>query len=291
MIIKQLESEQNLTLRSKQQLHSNPFILILTSLLVALAASYWGWRQVQLNAAYKLVQNCTEQQNCTDNIAVLEQLVKAKKSLKLFNLGSAELEYAHLEKAKLPSANLEQAHLEHAFLEDANLDGANLATTHLRGAHLDRANLKHTNLSHADLENANLYGADLQGARISHDDLQGAHLDHAKLQGTHLYHANFAHAYFHLANLSHAQLYRANFDQANLYRANLEGTHFIEVHNLNPGQIKSACNWDKAIYKWVWSAHQSQWLVDEKANQQFIQQLKEERSSDTKKPVDCRKWN
>ena len=291
MKIKPLESEDNLTLRRSHQPRPHRFTWIMASLLVTSGISYLSWRELQLRAAQQLVQDCLEtQNNCPDNLDALEKLVKAKKSLQLFNLESAHLENAHLENANLKSAHLENAHLENAHLENVHLENANLSATQMRGAHLENAHLENVNLSHAHLEHANLYRANLQGAHISHDHLQGAHLNRANLQGTHFYDANFEYTYFHLANLSHTHFYRANFDHANLYRANLEGAHLIEAQNLTNAQIKSACNWSKAIYKGVWSPHQSKWVVDEKANQQFIQQLQHERKSDPKQPVDCSEW-
>ncbi|WP_442941780.1 pentapeptide repeat-containing protein [Nostoc sp.] len=39
-----------------------------------------------------------------------------------------------------------------------------------------------------------------------------------------------------------------NFKGANLSDADLSDTYFIGVKNLTPEQVKSAKNWDKAIY-------------------------------------------
>ena len=291
MNFNQSELAENFTPSSSQPLRPNRLTLIISSLLVTFLAGSWFWREIQLHAAQKLIHDCIEtQNNCGDNLSAVEQLVKAKKSLQLFNLGNAHLEQAHLENANLKSANLESAHLENAHLENVHLENANLSATHMSDAHLEHANLKNVNLSHAHLEHANLYRANLQGAHIAHNHLQGAHLNRANLQGTHFYEADFEHSYFHLANLSHTYFYRANFARANLYRANLEGAHLIEAQNLTNLQIKSACNWEQAIYKGVWSEHQSKWVVDEKANQQFIQQLQQDKDSDPKTPVDCSEW-
>ena len=290
MNINQSESDNNLTFKRSNQPQPNRLTLIISSLLVTVLAGYFIWRETQLNTAQQLIHDCIEHQNCVDNIKALEKLVKAKKSLKLFNLESTHLENAHLENANLKSANLENAHLEHAHLENVHLENANLSTTQMSGAHLENAHLENVNLSNAHLENANLYRANLQGAYISHDHLQGAHLNRANLEGTHLYNADFEQTYFHLANLSHTYFYRANFYHANLYRANLHGAHLIEAQNLTPAQIKSACHWETAIYKGVWDPNQFRWVVDEKANQQFIKQLQQDKDSDPKKPVDCSEW-
>lgn len=287
----QPELADDCTPRNRQQHNPNRLPLIIFSFLITLGTGSWLWREIQLNAAQQLIHDCIEtQNNCTDNLDAVEQLVKAKKSLQLFNLESARLENAHLENANLKSAHLESAHLENAHLENVHLENANLSTAQMSGAHLENAHLENVNLSHAHLENANLYRANLQGAHISHNHLEGAHLNRANLQGTHFYDADFEHTYFHLANLSDTHFYRANFNHANLYRANLEGAHLIEAQNLTNVQIKSACNWSKAIYKGIWSSAQSKWVVDKKGNQQFIQQLQQDKDSDPKQPVDCSEW-
>ena len=291
MNINQSESANNLTSRSMKQVSHNRLKLLIPSLLVTILAGYFGWRELQLNTIKQSVHNCIESQNnCADNLSSLEKLVKAKKSLKLFNLENVHLENAHLEDANLQSANLENAHLEHAHLENIHLKNANLSMAQLDGTHLENADLENTNLSHANLEHANLYRANLQGAYISHDQLQGAHLDHANLQGTRFYDADFQDAYFHLANLSHTYFYRANFQGTNLYRANLHNAHLIEAQNLTPSQIKSACNWDEAIFKGVWSSKRSKWVADKQANRQFIQQLKQDKDSDPKSDINCSEW-
>ena len=286
----QIKSANKLFPRSSKQHRNKPLPLLIFSLLATLSIGYWLWREIKLNAAQKSVHDCIEHQNCEDNISTLEQLVKAKKNLNLFDLGSAHLENAHLENAHLKSANLENAHLENAHLENIHLENANLSASHMSGAHLENADLENVNLSNAHLENANLYRANLHGAYISHDHLQGAHLSRANLQGTHFYQADFKNTYFHLADLSHTYFYRPNFDHANLYGANLHGAHLIEAQNLTPAQIKSACNWKTAIYRGVWSSPQSKWVVDKQANQQFIHQLKQDLASNPKKPVDCSLW-
>lgn len=292
MNINQSESANNSTPKNYKQSSSNRLKLLIPSFCVAVLAGYFGWREFQLNAVEQSVHNCIESQtNCSDSLFALEKLVKAKKSLRFFNLENADLENAHLKNANLQSTNLEKAHLEHAHLENVHLKNANLSMANMNGAHLDDADLENVNLSHANLENAILYRANLQGAHIFHDKLQGADLDYANLQGTSFYNADFKNAYFHLANLSHTYFYRANFDRANLYRANLKGAHLIEAQNLTPKQIKSACNWKTAVYKGVWSSKEGKWVVDKQANAQFIQQLKHDKKSNSLQKIDCSQWD
>lgn len=291
MNINQSESVNNSTSISPKFGSRNRLKLIVPSVLITILSGYFVWREFQLNAIEQSVHNCIESQNnCSDNLSSVEKLVKAKKSLKLFNLENAHLENAHLEDANLQNSNLENAHLEQAHLENVNLKNANLSTANMKGAHLEKAHLENVNLSNTHLEKANLYRANLQGAYISHDHLQGAHLDRANLQGTNFYNADFQNTYFHLANLSDTHFYRANFDRANLYGANLDHAYLIEAQNLTSTQIKSACNWDTAIYKGVWSYKHSKWVIDEQANKQFIQQLKQDKESDSKEKIDCSEW-
>ena len=290
MKIKPLESEDNLTLRSSHQPRPHRFTSLLASLLVTAGVGYFIWREMKLNAAQQLVQDCIEQQNCAEHISALEQLVKGKRSLQLLNLESTDLSNAHLESANLESANLESANLSNAHLEKANLKKANLSITQIVSAHLEKAHLEKANLSNAHLESVYLINAHLEGAYLSHAHLQGAYFNRAHFQDAHFYHADLTQAYFHRANLSRTYFYRTNFDQANFYGANLSGASLMESQNLTPTQIKSACNWDKAVYQGVWQLNQFRWVVDEKANQQFIQQLKQDKDSDPKQPVDCSQW-
>ena len=179
--------------------------MIIAALLVTLGLGYLSWRKIQLYVAQQLIHDCVEQHNCADNISALEELVKAKQNLKLFNLATA---------------NLSSANLENAYLSSVNLY---------------RANLDRTNLQNAYLKGANLY-------------------------------------------------------RANLERANLKNAYLIKAKHLTPAQIKSACNWSQAIYKGKFEPDKLTWVVDEEANQQFIQQLKLEGDSDPKQAVDCREW-
>ncbi len=154
-------------------------------------------------------------------------------------------EKATLSAINLPEINLQQADLKDAKLKGANLEGANLVRARLKDANLEGANLVRARLKGAKLEGANLGGTKLKGA-----DLGGA-------------------------NLKDAYLYGTKLEGANLYGAKL-----INVQNLTDSQIKSACNWDKAIYK-----------QDHSENQKYIEALKKDKSSDPKEPPDCRLWS
>ncbi len=137
-----------------------------------------------------------------------------------------------------------------------------------------RLNLTDTNLAQLDFSKANLREADLAGSTLERADLQRADLQEANLTKTSLYEAN----------LWGANLWRANLEGANLWKANLEGAVLEEavlekVKDLTPEQIKSACFWQKAIYK-----------DDAKANKKFIGVLENDSASNPKEPIDCSGW-
>ena len=155
-----------------------------------------------------------------------------------------------LGKYNFGSADLSDANLESAKLWSANLWSANLESTNLRNANLRNANLMYANLSDVNLMFANLKSANLRNA-----DLKNAYL-----RGT-------------------------DFRSANLESANLIG-----ASNFTDYQIKKSCYWEKAFYKGNWDENNSTWIFDEVANQEYIQQLKQDKASDPPIPVDCSRW-
>ena len=148
-----------------------------------------------------------------------------------------------------------------------SLSGFNFSNTNLAGANLQSANLEDSNLEGVNLEDANLKDVKLEGA-----NLQGANL-----QGANLIDATLIDVYFPGANLEGANLYGAN-----LYGANLEVTK-----DLTKKQIKGACFWKQAIYKGNFDYKKQTWVVDKKANQQYIEELKQHDDSDPDREPDC----
>ena len=290
MNINKSELARNLPPRNIKKTRNNRLKLLIPSLLVTFLAGSSIFRELQLNTSRQLIHDCIEKKKCSENIAAIEKLVKAKKSLRLYNLRSTDLKNAHLANANLESVDLEHANLSNVHLKNADLKNANLAATQDFRIHLENANLEYVNFSNAHLEKGYLIHANLQGALLTHTHFYHAYLNRANLQGVHLYHADFEQANFHRANLSNSYLHSSNFHRANFYGANLHSAHIIEPQNLTPAQIKSACNWETAIYKGHWVLNQFQWRVDRIANEQFIKQLKKDRTSDPKKPVDCSLW-
>jgi uncharacterized protein YjbI with pentapeptide repeats len=228
------------------------------------------------------------------------------------NLERANLNYANLERANLKSTNLDSANLERANLTSAYLKSTNLSYTNLISAYLDYANLNSAYLHYANLTSAKLQRANLYHANLYHANLTSAYLDYAnltsadltsaKLERAYLYHANLtsavlngadlSNANFSNANLNSASLRSADLTSADLTSADLRSAALIEATNLTETQIKSACFWDKAIYiyKGHYDNQKKEWITDEKANQVFIAQLKQDKASDPKVKPDCSKW-
>ena len=151
------------------------------------------------------------------------------------------------------------------------------------------------NLSSANLYNANLYNANFSDANLSDANLSDANLSDANLSDTNLRSAYLISSYLYSsnlrsANLSDANLSSAYLSNANLRSANLSGTKLIDSKNLLPSQIKIACYWEQAIYEGHFDRHKYEWIIDEEANQQYIEQLKQDKASNPQKPVDCSKW-
>ena len=217
----------------------------------------------------------TDLENANLKSANLENTDLNSANLKSANLENTELNSANLKSAYFSSADLSSAYLDSANLENANLENANLKSAYLSSADLDSAYLEITNLSSAYLDSANLHSAYLDSANLHSANLHSANLDSANL---------------HSANLHSANLENANLDSANLKGANLENANLIEVKNLTPSQIKSACHWETAFYKGYFDIEKTKWIVDAKNNQDFIEELKQDQASDPKETVDCSIW-
>ena len=208
------------------------------------------------SAIKNVIQHCKVKEKCHQNIEALEKLVSAGESLQSYNLARANLEFADFSDANL------------AYV---NLSDANLRSTDFYRANLENSSLEDANLAYTSLYKVNLEAADLEDARLFDVDLSSASLKSA--------------------NLESATLKFANLESTDLEEANLKDASFIRVNNLTYSQIKSACNWDKAVYKSNWDDNKRTWIVDERANRQYITRLKRDKASDPKEPVDCSNWN
>ncbi len=284
----------------KREIIKSLVSFLVIPLIGIVIVGYFVVREIQLNAAQTLIRDCQGKESCRGRIEALERLVKAKKSLKSYNLSSANLNFANLNFANLNFANLNFANLESANLESAYLNFTNLNFTNLNFANLNFANLDSANLDSAYLNFANLESANLDSAYLVRANLNFANLDRANLVRAYLDSANLNFAYLESANLNFANLVRANLESANLESAyldsayldsaNLDSAILIAAKNLTPSQIKSACYWDKAFYKGHYDHKNYKWIVDQIANQKYIDQLKQDKDSDPKEPVDCSRW-
>ena len=190
-------------------------------------------------------------------------------------LNGAKLNGADLSTVNLRGADLRNANLSGANLSDANLSGVDLSTVNLSGVYLRGANLSEANLSDANLNGVNFTYANLSHANLSHANLTHANLTHVKLIGANLVGTNLSHAELVDTNLRNANLREANFGGADLSCAILDGAVLINNQYLTYYQIKSACFWEQAIYKGKWDDKQEKWIIDEQANQEYIEQLQQ----------------
>ena len=192
------------------------------------------------------------------------------------------LEGVYFGNISLNGSKLQSANLVNANLKSANLRKANLTEADLSGVNLINANLKSASLINTNLSDANLSGVNFIGVKLSNADLTSASLNLANLTS---------------ANLSDADLINANLSNTNLTNANLSNAKLSDVINLTSKQIKSACNWENALYKGNYEEIQDlqvdglyDWKLDEVANQKYIEKLKADKASEPEKPVDCSRW-
>ncbi len=139
--------------------------------------------------------------------------------------------------------NLQELVLENIDLSEAQLQRSELSYSNLKNADLKGVNLKQSRLVEAFLEKVDLKGADLEGANLIGADLYEANLENARL-----WLVNLENASLRGANLKGVDLEQANLQGTDLLTANLEGASFGGVTNLNPQQVKEACNWQYAEF-------------------------------------------
>jgi len=306
--------------------------------------TFFGIRTYIVQSSWKIVQETQgDQDNVGRNMRIINALEDllwwqeslARIRLEKVNLFEIQLPNANLGNANLSNANLSNANLSNANLSNANLSNANLSNANLSNAKLVGANLKGAKLSNADLYNANLRDANLESSNLIHANLIHANLNRANLRDANLESSNFMGASLYntdlsLANLSRASLQSAslesaslesanltsadlslaNLSRASLQSANLYGVNLTMAENLKIIEIKSACFWDKAIYRVDgyqqkdrfitdekanqtirdYDQQKDRFITDEKANQNIIVQLKKDKASDPKFKPDCSMW-
>lgn len=168
-------------------------------------------------------------------------------------LSEADLKASNLSEAVFVKASLENANLSKASLENANLSFAvlirsNLVEAVLRKAIFEKANLEGAALYKTDARETSFFEAHLSGASFRESNLQLAKFQFAHLEGACLKGANLRNAHLMGTCLVEADLTEADLKDANLHNANLCKTHLREAKNLTPEQVKSANNWEQALY-------------------------------------------
>ena len=191
-----------------------------------------------------------------------------------------------------PNAYLIGINLCEPILGEAVLEKAHIEFSVLKKAYLWNTNLREAKLIETDLQNATFVKAVLQETILAKADLQGGYLEKVDLEKAILWKANLKGVY----------LWDANLKGAILWGANLEGAYLIETKNLTPKQIKSACFWDKAIYKSEVKASgnfnelyklkelERSFNPLKTENDKFIEDLKNDPTSDPKKRPNCNHW-
>jgi uncharacterized protein YjbI with pentapeptide repeats len=193
-----------------------------------------------------------------------------KASLNGASLNGSNLNRANLNEASLNGATLIEAQLAKASLNGATMIGTDMALVNLIKASLLITNLSNANLSNANLSNANLWKANLGNANLGGSNLSGANLSQANLSKANLNGANLRGSNLREATLNGADLGEGRSD---LHGANLRKANLREVRYLTHKQIKTACYWDEAKY------------VPGK-----LDEIKQDRTSDPKEPIDCSRW-
>ena len=81
----------------------------------------------------------------------------------------------------------------------------------------------------------------------------------------------------------------ANLRRAKLGGASLSGADLRDAENLTNEQIKTTCRWDKAIHtESAWDKVQDEWIPkDSEENQRKIDEIKNDKASEPKKPPNC----
>ncbi|MBW4570682.1 MAG: pentapeptide repeat-containing protein [Tolypothrix carrinoi HA7290-LM1] len=162
------------------------------------------------------------------------------------NLSGADLSGADLSLADLTFADLSLADLSFADLSFADLSRAYLTGADLSGANLNRADLSRADLSRADLSRADLSRANVKGAVYNKETKFPENFDPASQQMLLIAPGvNLSGADFSLLDLRGVDFKAVNLSNADLSSANLSG-----AKNLTPEQVKSAKNWEKAIYNY-----------------------------------------
>lgn len=242
--------------------------------------------------------------------ADLKKVNPINAQLNNINLSSADLSGANFEgynfkganftKAKLFNVNLNNIHTYEANFSYADIGDHDYGIANFNNADLNQANFSNANLLYVNFKGAYLASANFSNAEFGYIDFSDTNLSGANFGDSNLANLNFKNARFGRANLSgldlsNADLSGASFIKTNLSDvrlncANLNKAYLVRAKNLTPQQIKSACNWEKAIYKSKFNQKTRTWDAKEPDNTEFIEELKKDKSSNPKEEPDCSHW-
>jgi hypothetical protein len=187
-------------------------------------------------------------------------------------LTNKDIAFNYDSNSKKIRVQLKDIELQDKALPGISFNGAGLKKINFKSSNLDCSSFKSTTIDDTSLENALMRGADFS--------------DFSTLQRI-----NFSGSVLEKANLSGAILKEVNFDKANLEKADLSGTKFQDVKNLTHEQIKSACNWEKGLYKfdkkWNNEVKRNDYIFNEKENKKYIEELKLDIKSNPKEQPNC----
>ena len=228
------------------------------------------------------------------------------------NFQGANLENVDFGRGQFDTINFIKANLRRAKLEGVlwgnDFTDANLQQAVMRGR--ITSTFTRANLSYADLSGVYITETSFKNANFYNTNLVATHFASNELDGSSFHNANLSRAIFSVyygsspsttligADFSNANLKGSSFDSytnfknTNLTGANLAGAIIIRPENLTPTQVKSACNWEDATYNFDPNRHPHLQKAEEdlSTTQKYIQQLKQDRASDPKEPIDCDRW-
>ncbi len=171
------------------------------------------------------------------------QVVDAAHGLKTSYARIQALQDLNEDQVSMKGLYAADADLRNIDLKGADLSNADLSGANLRGANLINANLSNANLTDVDFSNANLANARLSSSNLANANFVETNLSNVDFVGAIITDTNFVRA-----NLERAYFGDNSFLKTNLKDADIKKTKFFGVENLSSAQIKSALNWQEAIY-------------------------------------------
>lgn len=178
-----------------------------------------------------------------DNYEIRKATARTQTTLRYLNPKYKGLLLEYLNNAELINGEKPIIALHSMDIEKANFKGILLKEVNFQYAKLYFSNFNYSILETADFSHAILVGANLTNAILTKANFQEVVMFRSDLTEAYLKKANFQEADLREVNFQEADLKGANFKQADITEAN-----FQEAKNLTATQIKSACNWHKAIY-------------------------------------------